>query len=223
MTKQWNDIKALRPVSEEALADAHLENLAEDFGLALSQLRRGADLTQVELAHRLLVSQPTVSEIERSGRPSVPTVRRYVEAVGATLELVAVFDDGRRVSLDRRSSPSALGGAPAEMMESNVPAPTRTVRAPKSTRKGSLMAVKKESTGKPAAAAASKTLKSNTASKVAKSAAGSALSQTKSSGVTSKAAGSSASKTLQSKSASKAAKSAAGSALTQRPSKSGRK
>jgi hypothetical protein len=30
----------------------------------------------------------------------VPTVRRYVEALGAHLELTAVFDDGRRIPLD---------------------------------------------------------------------------------------------------------------------------
>lgn len=223
MTKRWSDIKALRPVSDEALSSAHLENLAEDFGLALSHLRRGEDLTQVELAHRLLVTQPTVSEMERSGSPSVPTVRRYVEAVGARLELVAVFDDGRRVALDPGSPRSAHGPTPTEMMEPGVRTPRITVGHSKSTRKGSLMATKKESTGKPAAAAAAKTLQSKSASKAAKSAAGSALSQTKSTGVTSKAAASSAAKTLQSKSASKAAKSAAGSALTQRPSKPGKK
>ena len=103
MTKRWSDIKAERPVSAQAREQAHIDNLAEDFGLALAQLRRGEQLTQVEIAHRLLVTQPTVSEIERTDSPSVPTVRRYVEAVGAKLELVAVFADGRRVALDTRA------------------------------------------------------------------------------------------------------------------------
>jgi transcriptional regulator with XRE-family HTH domain len=57
--------------------------LAEDLGLPLAKLRRFVDLTQVELAQRLLVTQPSVSEIERSESPAVPTVRRYVEALGA--------------------------------------------------------------------------------------------------------------------------------------------
>ena len=51
-------------------------------------------------APALLVTQPSVSEIERSESPAVPTVRRYVEALGAHLELAAVFDDGRRIPLD---------------------------------------------------------------------------------------------------------------------------
>lgn len=78
-----------------------------------------------------------------------------------------------------------------------------------------------EVTGKRAASAASKTLRSPTASKVAKSAAGSALTQVRSKSganeVTSKKAASAASKTLRNPNASKAAKSAAGSTLTQRP------
>jgi len=77
----------------------------------------------------------------------------------------------------------------------------------------------RESTGKRAASAAARTLRSPTASKVAKSAAGSALTQRKSTEVTGKKAASAAAKTLRSPTASKAAKSAAGSALTQRPNK----
>lgn len=99
-TKSWNDIKGQRPTSSKARDTAHLENLAEDLGLPLAELRRFVDLTQVELARRLLVTQPSVSEIERSESPAVPTVRRYVEALGAHLELTAVFDDGRRIPLD---------------------------------------------------------------------------------------------------------------------------
>lgn len=99
-TKNWSDIKRQRPTSQEARGTAHLENLAEDLGLPLAELRRFVDLTQVELAQRLLVTQPSVSEIERSESPAVPTVRRYVEALGAHLELTAVFDDGRRIPLD---------------------------------------------------------------------------------------------------------------------------
>ena len=99
-TKNWNDIKQQRRTSSKARADAHLDNLAEDLGLPLAELRRFVDLTQVELAQRLLVTQPSVSEIERSESPAVPTVRRYVEALGAHLELTAVFEDGRRIPLD---------------------------------------------------------------------------------------------------------------------------
>ncbi|VUD69376.1 hypothetical protein TDB9533_04743 [Thalassocella blandensis] len=82
------------------------------------------------------------------------------------------------------------------------------------------MVKKTEVTGKKAASAASKVLRNPNSSKAAKSAAGSALSQTKSPPkVTSKKAATAASKTLRSKSTSKTSKTAAGSALTQRPNK----
>ena len=100
MAKRFADIKSQSPASNEAKVHAHLENLAEDTGVPLPELRRLNDLTQVELARRLAVTQPSVSEIERSESPAIPTVRRYVEAIGAHLEITAVFEDGRRVLLD---------------------------------------------------------------------------------------------------------------------------
>jgi len=70
-----------------------------------------------------------------------------------------------------------------------------------------------------AASNASKTLRSKSTGKKSKTAAGSALSQTKApKKVTSKKAASSASKALQDRRSSKATKSAAGSALSQKPS-----
>jgi len=39
-TKNWSDIKRQRPTSQEARSTAHLENLAEDLGLPLAELRR---------------------------------------------------------------------------------------------------------------------------------------------------------------------------------------
>lgn len=74
---------------------------------------------------------------------------------------------------------------------------------------------KSESTGKKPASNASKVLASKTATKAEKSVAASALSQTKSKGVTSAAVASKAAKVLDDPKASKAAKSAAASALTQ--------
>ena len=79
---------------------------------------------------------------------------------------------------------------------------------------------KKEVTSSKAATAASKVLRSDGASKAAKSAAGSALSQTKAPAkVTSAKVATTASKVLKQESSSKSAKTSAGSALTQTPNK----
>lgn len=61
---------------------------------ALGDLRRSREVTQVQLARKLAVSQATVSKFEKSS-PAVSTVRRYVEALGGHLEIIAVFDDDR--------------------------------------------------------------------------------------------------------------------------------
>ena len=61
---------------------------------ALGELRRSREVTQVQLARGLAVSQATVSKFEKSN-PAVSTVRRYVEALGGQLEITAVFDDDR--------------------------------------------------------------------------------------------------------------------------------
>lgn len=98
-TTKFSEIRARKPVSDEALSAAHLAHLASDLGLPLAEIRKMADITQVELARRLAVSQPTVSDAERNANASIPTVRRYVEALGAQLELAAVFKDGRRIPI----------------------------------------------------------------------------------------------------------------------------
>jgi hypothetical protein len=82
------------------------------------------------------------------------------------------------------------------------------------------MSKKPEVTSKKSATAASKVLRSPSSNKASKSAAGSALSQTKAPAkVTSGKAATAASKTLRSSGSSKSAKTSAGSALTQKPNK----
>jgi transcriptional regulator with XRE-family HTH domain len=63
--------------------------------LALARLREDAGLTQQDLADALAAAQANVSRIERSGDLYLSTLRRYVEAMGGTLEVAAVFPDGR--------------------------------------------------------------------------------------------------------------------------------
>jgi hypothetical protein len=82
---------------------------------------------------------------------------------------------------------------------------------------------KSESTGKKAAIAAAKTLRSKTASKAEKTAAASALTQVGNKKVTSKKAAAVAAKVIHDPMASKAAKTAAASTLTQKPDKAASK
>lgn len=66
--------------------------MPEVSGASLGEVRRRREVTQAELARRMQVSQAAVSKIEK-GKPTVTTVRRYVEALGGVLEMTAVFSD----------------------------------------------------------------------------------------------------------------------------------
>ncbi|MBK8459525.1 MAG: helix-turn-helix transcriptional regulator [Micropruina sp.] len=91
-----DQLKQRRPARRKVV-DAHKGRmLAETRAWRLRELREQFDLTQVELAAELDVSQNRVSRIERGDldKTQVDTLRRYVEALGGMLRLeVQVGDD----------------------------------------------------------------------------------------------------------------------------------
>src|SRR6266508_671196 len=61
---------------------------------ALHELRKRRAVSQEELAAKLAVGQPAVAKLERRTDMYVSNLRRYVEALGGTLEITARFPDG---------------------------------------------------------------------------------------------------------------------------------
>ncbi len=70
---------------------AKIERRAGELATTLKDLREAFAHTQVELAESLGVGQDTISRIERRSDLLLSTLRRYVEAMGGRLELVAHF------------------------------------------------------------------------------------------------------------------------------------
>src|SRR5215469_13739494 len=62
--------------------------------MALDALRDAKQLTQVQMAQLLKISQGAVSKVERRTDMFVSTLRNYVRAIGGDLEIRAVFPDG---------------------------------------------------------------------------------------------------------------------------------
>ncbi len=87
-----------RPGAAERLAAKRAETLEE---IRLYELRHAEAVSQVDLAGRLDVTQGAISKLEHADDVRVSTLRQYIEALGARLELVAVFDDeDRRVPIN---------------------------------------------------------------------------------------------------------------------------
>jgi DNA-binding XRE family transcriptional regulator len=92
-TKQFRDLAAPVYANPERRARVEKETGEILTGLRLAELRAERGLTQVQLAERLGMTQENVSRIERAEDTQLSTIRRYIEALGGSLELHAVFED----------------------------------------------------------------------------------------------------------------------------------
>ena len=128
-----NQIRTQRPTDEAAVAGLRDEILDESRGNRLADLRRGARLTQEQLAARIGVDQPRVSRIERGdlARTEVGSLAAYAEAMGGTLELV--------VHIGGRAYPLPVGATPGTETGSKKSSPA----APSPGVKGAQKPVKK--------------------------------------------------------------------------------
>lgn len=86
-----------RPGAADRLAANRADTLEE---IRLYELRHAQAISQAELAGRLEVTQGAISKLEHADDVRISTLRQYLEALGAHLELAAVFDDeDRRVPI----------------------------------------------------------------------------------------------------------------------------
>lgn len=99
--RKWAEIRGdveSRPGYVERAAKLREQTLDE---IRLFELRRAAAVSQIEMAGRLSITQAAISKFENAEDVRVSTLREYLEALGARLELVAVFeDDDRRVPIN---------------------------------------------------------------------------------------------------------------------------
>ena len=94
--KILHDQVMARTGAAERAAELRQETLAE---IGLYQLRIDSQLSQVDLAELLDVTQPAISKLEHAEDIRISTLRNYIEALGGELKIDAEFPDGRRVSL----------------------------------------------------------------------------------------------------------------------------
>lgn len=90
--KPFSGMKA--KLSPEARERARKKTALLRAEMPLQELRTALDLSQAHLAEILRVDQPAVSRLERRADLMLGTLRRYIEAMGGTLELRACFPEG---------------------------------------------------------------------------------------------------------------------------------
>jgi transcriptional regulator with XRE-family HTH domain len=95
-TRPWSD--TLAKLNHEIVAQAKAET--EAIAAPLRALRKARDFTQDTIAETLGVTQPEVSKMERRTELYISTLRRYIEAMGGSLDIVARFPSGEAVILD---------------------------------------------------------------------------------------------------------------------------
>ncbi|XVS64971.1 XRE family transcriptional regulator [Actinosynnema sp. CA-299493] len=120
MARSWKDVKADKARRDQAAGrdvevareEAHNRTQAYVLGFRLAQLREQQGLSQSEVAARMGISQPRVSQLERGDvdQMVVDTLERYITALGGRLHVVADFDDHDVVvsisEIDRSATPA---------------------------------------------------------------------------------------------------------------------
>ncbi len=95
--QRWEDIRRKYFTPEQiAATDRYVRR--ETLRMELAELRKLAGKTQVEVAKKAKMHQGELSRAERRKDHRISTIRRYVEALGGEIEIVARLK-GREIRL----------------------------------------------------------------------------------------------------------------------------
>ena len=98
--KELHEQVVARPGAVERLAALRQQTLAE---IGLYEMRRHLDWSQSGLAAALGISQAAVSQLENAHNLTLSRLRKYLEPLGARLEIMAVFErDGEEYNIPIR-------------------------------------------------------------------------------------------------------------------------
>ena len=84
--------------------DVSDSKITDTVGASLKRLRKLSGLTQIEMAKRLNVGQAAISKIEGRGDLQISTIEKFIEALGARLQINAAFPITSQLSLSIRDA-----------------------------------------------------------------------------------------------------------------------
>ena len=116
MARKFQELRDKMSPESRARANALAAQLRA--AMPLVELRRARQLSQEQLAATLGEKQPSISRLEQRTDMYVSTLRRYIEAMGGQLDIVARFPDGE-VSINQfaeepKDLPEQASPLPAE-------------------------------------------------------------------------------------------------------------
>lgn len=103
MAKKLEQLLADLPEQRRVAIEARAGNLA-----TLKDLRLAVEQTQQDLAATLGVGQDAISRLEKRSDMLLSTLRRYVEAMGGRLELVAQFPNRPPLVIDHLAPTNSM-------------------------------------------------------------------------------------------------------------------
>lgn len=89
--RSFAELRARMSPQAQTEAAAEAVRLGEEMDLA--EVRRALKLSQEEIGQTLQLTQGSVAKIEKRADMYVGTLRRFIEAMGGELEIVARFAD----------------------------------------------------------------------------------------------------------------------------------
>ena len=99
MARKFKELRDRMSPERQKRSEAMAHEMMAD--LLLAEIRKQAGLTQVDLAERLGITQPSLSKLESQDDMQISTLRRIVEALEGELELTAKLPGGKRVSISQ--------------------------------------------------------------------------------------------------------------------------
>lgn len=116
MTTHEEYMKKLPPARRAKIEARTKELLAEE--MTLRELRKALTLSQETVAELLDMRQGDLSKLERRSDAYISTIRRYVEAMGGSLDLIATFPNQRPVKITQIGELTGSAAEQDDLVES---------------------------------------------------------------------------------------------------------
>jgi hypothetical protein len=92
MAKSFKILKNKLSNTSKSRIEERVKAALEEMPLA--ELRQARKFTQQQIAQSLKIKQASVSKMESQTDMYISTIRRYIEAMGGELEIIAKFPEG---------------------------------------------------------------------------------------------------------------------------------